>query len=254
MIVTLGSIRGAPGVTSWSLLLAAAWPSDIGADRVVLEADPAGGVLGARYGWGVEPGVVALVTQLRRDSGGRTFSIQGAERKLGDGVSVVPGPETADRARRIWQSEAGTVAPRLAGDARVWFVDVGRVHDGDPTAAFVDESTMFILVSGGRPEDLVQVPARLQALRRRCDSVALLVNGPCAYGVDELTAFSDADMVWLAKETGDLVDDAVNALTDSRSRRRSWLWRRALEISSAIAAQAAQVDVGGPTRVTERAR
>jgi hypothetical protein len=56
MIVTLGSVRGAPGVTSWSLLLAAAWPSMSAPERVVLEADPAGGVLGVRYGLGVDPG------------------------------------------------------------------------------------------------------------------------------------------------------------------------------------------------------
>ena len=70
MIVTVGSVRGSPGVTSWSLLLAAAWPAGPAVDRVVLEADPDGGVLGARYGLGVEPGAVSLIAALRRSRGG----------------------------------------------------------------------------------------------------------------------------------------------------------------------------------------
>lgn len=48
MIVTLGSVRGSPGVTSWCLLLAAAWPEALGSERVVLEADVDGGVLAIR--------------------------------------------------------------------------------------------------------------------------------------------------------------------------------------------------------------
>ena len=39
MIVVLSSVRGAPGVTSWCLLLAAAWPDDLGRERAVLEAE-----------------------------------------------------------------------------------------------------------------------------------------------------------------------------------------------------------------------
>ena len=38
----------------------------MGAERVVLEADLSGGVLGARYGLGVDPGVVSLIAALRR--------------------------------------------------------------------------------------------------------------------------------------------------------------------------------------------
>ena len=49
--MSLCSVRGSPGVTSWSLLLAAAWPAEYVVERVVLEADCDGGVLGARYGF-----------------------------------------------------------------------------------------------------------------------------------------------------------------------------------------------------------
>src|SRR5262249_18674232 len=54
VIVTVCAVRGAPGATTWSLLLAGAWPAGLGVQRVVLEADSSGGVLGARYGLGVD--------------------------------------------------------------------------------------------------------------------------------------------------------------------------------------------------------
>ena len=85
MIVSLCSVRGAPGVTSWSLLLAAAWPPEYDVDRVVVEADCDGGVVGARYGFGVDPGVVSLIASLRRaDSPDVNLADHG--RRVNDGM------------------------------------------------------------------------------------------------------------------------------------------------------------------------
>ena len=55
-----------PGATSWTLLLAAAWRADENRRKVVLEADPDGGVLGVRYGVGVDPGAISLASAARR--------------------------------------------------------------------------------------------------------------------------------------------------------------------------------------------
>ncbi len=245
MIVTLGSIRGAPGVTSWSLLLAAAWPNDPEVERVVLEADLAGGVLGARYGWGVDPGVVSLISRLRRDEGGLASPIDKSARLVGDGVLVVPGPETGEQARSVWRTDTALVAGRLAEGAQVWFVDVGRFDGTSPSVGFVDAAAATIVVCGGRPEDLVQVPPRIRATKSRCGHVGLLVTGPCSYSVDELAAFSGADAVWLARETDDLAEAAGTALTESRARRRSWLWRQALEIAAELSAMTVRVSPVG---------
>lgn len=234
MIVTLGSIRGAPGVTSWSLLLASAWPSDAEVERVVLEADLAGGVLGARYGWGVEPGVVSLISRLRRRERDGLLPINRSGRNVGDGVLVVPGPETGEQARSVWRSDVGPVASHLATDPRVWFVDVGRFDESSSSVGFVDASAATVVVCGGRPEDLVQVPSRLRATKSRCDHVGLLVTGPCTYSAGELSEFTGSEAVWLAKDTDDLAQAAATALTDSRARRRSLLWRRALEIGAEL--------------------
>jgi MinD-like ATPase involved in chromosome partitioning or flagellar assembly len=109
MIVAFGSIRGAPGVTSWSLLVGAAWPRLSPVEPVVLEADPAGGVLGARYGLGVDPGVVSLIAGLRRSD---HVDIDAHSRLVDGGLFVVPGPESGEQARAVWHDAA-------AGDCQV---------------------------------------------------------------------------------------------------------------------------------------
>jgi hypothetical protein len=230
VIVTLGSVRGAPGVTSWSLLLAAAWPVEFPGRRVVLEADPAGGVLGARYGWGVEPGAVRLVTGVRRN-GTSSLDVSGVARELGGDVWVVPGPESGDQARAVWAEGGAAVADRLASDDGVWFVDAGRVDDANPSVAFVDRSVLAVMVTGPYQEDLVQLPARVASLRGRCGSVAVLVSGRCSFDRSEIGVFCGADRVWVVPCRDDLVDEVGRLLGGGRARR-SWLWRHALDVAA----------------------
>ena len=230
MIVSLGSVRGAPGVTSWSLLLAAAWPGEFTGRRVVLEADPAGGVLGARYGWGVEPGAVRLVTGLRRN-GASSLDVPGVARDLGGGVWVVPGPESGDQARAVWSEGASATAGQLAGDDGVWLVDVGRVDDASPSAVYVDRSVLVVLVTGPYQEDLVQLPARVASLRARCGPVSVLVSGRCSFTPTEIGEFCGAEVVWVVPCRDDLVDEVGRLLGGVRARR-SWLWRHALDVAA----------------------
>jgi MinD-like ATPase involved in chromosome partitioning or flagellar assembly len=230
MIVTVGSIRGAPGATSWSLLLAAAWPREFTERRVVLEADSAGGVLGARYGFGVEPGAVRMVTTIRRN-GTSNVSLDGVAREVDAGLFVVPGPESGEQARAVWNEGAATVAAHVASDRGLWFVDAGRLDDANPSMVFADHSALVVLVLGPRQEDLVQLPSRVATLRQRCSLVSVVVSGRCAFGADEVSEFARADAVWVVPTRDDLVDEVGRLLGGSRARR-SWLWRHALDVAA----------------------
>ena len=50
---------------------------------------PAGGVLGARYGWGVSPGLVSLAAALRRNGDGRGAILDHLRRFADHGVAAV---------------------------------------------------------------------------------------------------------------------------------------------------------------------
>lgn len=234
MIVTLCSIRGAPGVTSWSLLLAAAWPSEAEVERVVIEADPAGGVLGARYGLGVEPGVASFVAGLRRRERAQP-KLAAFARLVGDRVWVMPEPEVGERARAVWEAAASPTVGHLAGDRRVWVVDGGRLDRAHPCWPLIAASTVVIVVVAAHTEDLVQVPATVELLRQQGPRVGLLVCGRSGFGRDELTRFSGADVVWLVDAHTDLVA-STGLILAGRRGRRSWLWRQAVEVAVEVAA------------------
>lgn len=252
MIVVLGSVRGSPGVTSWSLLLAAAWPVESGTERVVLEADAAGGVLGARYGWGVEPGLASLAAALRRNEHNVDVGEHG--REVVPGLFVVPAPETAERTSAVLRACSDELAERLANDSRVWFVDVGRLDERAQMMGFVERAASTLLVSSGRPEDVVSLRSRADAVRARGTAfLGLVVAAPCQYGRGELLEFGGFDYVWAPGTTDDLRDVVAGALSDSRRARRSLVWRHALDLAVDVSARLAGQDQLDDDRTEARA-
>ena len=204
---------------------------------MVVEADPSGGVLGARYGWGVEPGLVSLIAGLRR-SEGRAVGVEEHARRLAGGVWVVPAPESGERARSVLTASNAEMAARFADDSRIWVVDAGRLEDGNPSLGLVDRSAVTVLVCGGRPEDVVQVPSRVERLRRCGGEVGLLVVGRCPYRREELAEFTGVTHVWLAWSGGDLREATAAVVGGSRRARRILVWRQAVEVAADVASVA----------------
>ena len=236
VIVSLSSVRGSPGVTSWSLLLAAAWPGSSFLERVVLEADADGGVMAARYGLGVDPGVAALVAAVRRHPAGAAgFELDELARPVAERVWVIPAPESAERSTPVWGSSTDEVAAAAARDDRVWLVDCGRLSRHSSAMAFARRAEVAVVVSGPRQDDLVSVPARLAALQRAgAASVAVLLVGDPDYGLGELRSFFGTGLVWAVRPARDLAA-MVNLALTSRRARRTWVWRQAVEVASEIA-------------------
>jgi MinD-like ATPase involved in chromosome partitioning or flagellar assembly len=232
VIITFGSIRGAPGVTSWAALLAAAWPDAHQLGRVLLEADPAGGVLGSRYTFGVDPGAVSLIAALRRSSG--EVDVAQHARATAAGVFVIPGPETGEQARAVWNGTCDVVANRLATDDRVWFVDAGRLETGSPVLPFCPASTLTMLLCGPALEDLVQVPARVEWLHARGARVGVMVVGQAAYSQPDLADFFGTGLVWSVRASEDLRQVTGAVLAGRSVGRRMWAWRQASEIATEV--------------------
>ncbi len=238
MIVTLSSVRGAPGVSSWTLLIAAAWPGGEGCvpQRVVLEADLDGGVYGARYGFGVDPGVSSLAAAVRRERDVSELDLAEVGRHVAENVWLVPGPESAEQAHAVWgsPSTADAVADAAAADRRVWLVDAGRCRPGAANYPLVERAELAVLLCRPTAADLVQAPSRIAVLQRSARSVGVLVTGKCDYPTSELADFLGTRLVWQAPDGKDLVG-LSGAVLSSRRARHNWLWRAALDVSRGIA-------------------
>jgi hypothetical protein len=229
------------------VLLAAAWPPTVDVERVVLEADPAGGVLGARFQIGVEPGLPQFLAGLRR-SENPTPDIDRCARLVSDQVWIIPAPETGERTRAVLGALTDDTARQLATDQRIWFIDAGRVDETNPSLTLVNQASLAVLVVGARTEDLVQVPTCVERLRKRCERTALIVSGRTPFSESELLEFSSADRAWIVGDRNDLAAGAALALAGRRGRR-TWAWRQALDVASSAAEL---VPSGGSSLLNER--
>lgn len=234
MIVSLSSVRGAPGVSSWSLLLAAAWPRDHVTDRIVVEADVHGGVAGARYGVGAAPGVAQLLSSLR---GGAEApdDVSSFARSLGHGGWLVPGPETSESAAMVWSApgSATNVATALAADGRLWMLDVGRAGPATALAPVLRSSAAVVVVSLGDHASVVQLMSRVDALRDDgCERVLIALSGEPAFPTDEIRDFCGAPVVQLPADP-QLPTLAGAVWTNGRARRRA-IWRRSVTAARVV--------------------
>ena len=224
------------------MLLAAAWPAPV--DRVLIEADGSGGVVGPRYGLAVEPGVSGLVSQVRRGSFGPGFEMVSVARLLRrpsadeEGLWVVPAPLSAHESKSVWQEHARAAAMAVANDTRIWIADCGRVWPGSPVEQLLTSSYLNVIVSDDSIPALVVLQARVQASPGK---VAVIVVGKSKYTATELEGFTGADLLWKVPYQDSLAERVGQLATEGRAGRRSKLWKSALEISHTLAADAGAI-------------
>lgn len=192
MLVVVVSVKGSPGVTTFSVALAARWPAP--ARTVLVEADPSGGDVGVRFSLESTPGLVSLAAAARRNND-PALLWQHAQ-ALPGGLPVVSAPADADRARTALSTLAeptgGTGILRAAANTTesVVIVDCGRVDAGSPVMPIVRAADAMILLSGAHADDLAHLARPLVAMSRWTPRPAMLLVGD---------GYSEADV---ARELG----------------------------------------------------
>lgn len=223
-IVTLASVRGAPGVTTTSLLLASTLT-----DAVVVEADLDGGVLAVRYGLGREPGLTTLAASGSDDGDGWRAHAQDA-----GGVPVLVGPDSPSASAALWRSAGERITHKIAAADGVAVVDAGRLRSPVPIVAASDLLTILVCPVAEQLVTLTHLlPSLRQAVRGQV-GVVLVGDGP--YRVSDVEGSIDVRVL------GELPDDrdAAELLrtgAGSRARLgRSRLARAATALGEAVSA------------------
>ncbi len=139
--VALCSARGAPGVTTTSLLLASHL------DAVLVEADLAGGVVAVRYGLSREPGLVTLAAASPAGPAGWRDHAQDA-----GGIPVLVGPDAADTAESLWRTAGERLVAALDRSDGWAVVDAGRVWR---RTRIVDAADVVLVLARPNAEELV---------------------------------------------------------------------------------------------------
>jgi MinD-like ATPase involved in chromosome partitioning or flagellar assembly len=223
-VVAIGSVRGAPGVTTAALLLASCLER-----AVLVEADPSGGVLAVRYGLGREPGLTTLAATPARERARLLDHAQDA-----GGVPVVVGPDAADASHALWRGAGDALATSIEHAGGWVVVDAGRVHRPTP---FVRRADLVLVAVRPFAEQLVGAVHAVSLLRRTVDGdVAVVLVGDGPYRV------TDVELTLGSPVLGPLPDDPATAehLRDGRGTRAQVARSR---LARAVAALAEDVGV-----------
>ena len=180
------SFKGSPGTTTTALGLAARWPG--GGRAVLVECDPAGGDLLARFRLETSPGVVSLAAAVRRSADPEVLWQHAQE--LPGGQLVVVGPPSAEQATAALGEIATNVgALRRAADEpdAVLVADCGRIDAGSPAVAVVRQADVTVLLARATDDALAHVATRLPSLAKWAARSCFVLVGP-GYPTAEVAA------------------------------------------------------------------
>jgi hypothetical protein len=188
MLVTLASVKGSPGTTTWALAVAARWPvPDPG--PLVVELDSAGGDIGSRWQLHDQPGLAGLALGARYDPFGAEARFA---QRLPVGVDVVVAPPADAAAATVDEfSTRGPSALRELAVARPVLADLGRLDPQSRMMSYLEAADELLLVARPVPEQLRHLRARISGLAEHCSQVRLVLVGGGPYRADEIAAYLD---------------------------------------------------------------
>jgi hypothetical protein len=231
-IVTLASVRGAPGVTTTALLLASTVT-----DAVLVEADLDGGVLAVRYGLGREPGLTTFAASSMDDGDGWRAHAQDA-----GGVPVLVGPDAQAASASLWRTAGERITHGLAAADGVAVVDAGRLRSRVPVVTASDLCAVLVCPVA---EQLVALTHLLPTLRQAIrGQVAAVLVGYGPYRAADVEGFLDVTVL------GELPDDrdAAEALRDGTGSRARLARSRLARAVTGLGAQVSAA-LGEPVEV-----
>jgi MinD-like ATPase involved in chromosome partitioning or flagellar assembly len=169
-LIAIASDKGAPGVTTAALALAAVWPRPV----LLAECDPAGGDLVYRFpaadGGHLDPrrGVLSLAVVARR--GMQPQQVWEHAQKLHGGLDVLAGVTNAEQGAGLsllW----GPIGKMLASLPQADVIaDCGRLGADGPLYDLLAEATAVVLVTKARVGDVIRLRDRAMAFAAAAQS------------------------------------------------------------------------------------
>lgn len=190
MVIAVCSLKGSPGATTLSVALAACWPAP--GRPVVVECDPSGGSLAARFGLAAAPGLVSLTAAARQNRD--VMLLWAHTQSLPGEVPVVVAPPGADYTRAalttLLDTRASTVSVlRGATTGRpgsVVIADCGRLDAVSPALAIARDADRVVLLARPRADELSHLAAGLSMVDLWAMRPSLALIGP-GYPAGEVT-------------------------------------------------------------------
>lgn len=192
-LVSVASRRGSPGATTFAVLLAASMPVD--RTRFLIEADPAGGVLAARWhevaGLTWEPGLLELASSRSKLD---VELLRSHSQRLTPELRILPGrsvPQQVDAALGNLGAEGAHALARLPDTPVV--ADLGRLSAGSPSLVLARASEITLLVFRPHLEEVQAVLLAVADLQAEGITVGLVAVGDRPYHPADVAERAEVD-------------------------------------------------------------
>jgi hypothetical protein len=233
-LVAVGSVHASPGATTTALALAAVWER-AEHQPFLLECDPDGGVIAARYGIGHHPSLSELGAAAR--AGLDADEVWQFAQQLPGSLPAVVAHPSAEQCVAALRTAGPRIAERFANlPGHDVVADVGRLRPGSAAAAVVERAAVVVLVVRPRLDEIDIVGARIAALNTH-GNVGLVFVGERPYRPAEAAAALGVEVL------GVIAHDERSAATlsggggSARSLRRLPLLRSVHTLATELAAR-----------------
>jgi Flp pilus assembly CpaE family ATPase len=230
-IVGFVSVKGAPGVTTLASLVGATWPAQ--RRVVVVEGDPSGGDLAARFQLSSGDGWPSFIATVRR--AGASVSIESHLQQLPGGLDVLVGTRglESDEAMRSIHALLSCVDASPDG-ARDLLVDLGRFIPGGSTG-WVEHADSVVICARSDAASLVQVREKAPTISERCRGrVWLVIVGSGSYSRPEIEQFTGLSLIGVCPFDQAAATVAAGQRSGGRRLRRSPLVAATASIASIL--------------------
>ncbi len=199
-VVSFTSVKGAPGVTTLSCLVSAAWPSDRRA--LLVEGDPSGGDLAARFRLSAKRGWPSYAAVSRRLEGLEPISAHVQQLPGGLDVMVRGSSDEPTENREVVLSLLASAERDEAGRRDV-IADIGRLLPGQRGAEpWLERSTTVAVVVRRDAASILHLRDRAIVLQSGCRGcVGIVVVGSGPFSARDIEAFTGLPVL------GELPDD-----------------------------------------------
>ncbi|USX56434.1 chromosome partitioning protein [Lentzea sp. HUAS12] len=179
MLIAVASLKGSPGVTTFSLALASRWPAP--ARTALMEIDPSGGDVATRFCLPPSPGLLSLAVAARTSTD-HAVLWQHAH-ALPGGLSAVIAPPDADLTQAALctltsNSSTENIFRSAARDSgTVMIADCGRIDHSSAAMHVVRQADALVLLTRAHADNLAHLTRRLPAAAAWTPHPVLLLVG-----------------------------------------------------------------------------
>lgn len=214
---------GSPGASTLALVLA------IHAEALLVEADPDGGVMGARCGCYLHEAAPSLASLLAAlPAGVNPSRLVEHTQLLPSGIrAALLGPAGEDAAGPVGHLPHALDALRQGLPGGRVVLDVGRVRPNGPAMQLVGQVDATVIVTGASVDGLACVLARLPVLAASTPALVVAVRGSGPYTLDDIRAEIHArageavEVIWVPDDPRCLTSLLTSA--PQPRGRRGWL-------------------------------